>query len=216
MASDSKGLQPYPLLLPNRARSMGGKTVLLRYDDKAGTWFRMEPAKLGNLDSGCSPSRNFDRRSRSSPVCIFEMSGGTEIIMSSSENGEAADKPAANDAIPSLELVYGRVVLMNPTNTEKQVQLKLGPSSGLAKLGRNATLATEVERKHVPGQDPRQTPAPVETRLFASRRRVVWHDVAGEKTIDKPSRWTKPWPAQPMLPPIPRHRNGSITSQLCS
>ena len=86
--------------------------------------------------------------------------------------------------------MYGRIVLINPTNAEKQVRLKLGPAAASPQLARNATLAVEVERKHVPGQDPRQTPAPVETRLFAPDGGVVWNDAAGDKTIDKPSRWT--------------------------
>ena len=77
--------------------------------------------------------------------------------------------------------MYGRIVLINPTNADTQVQLKLGPTVGEAQLARNATLAVEVERKHVPGQDPRQTPAPIETRLFAPDGGVVWQDAAGDE-----------------------------------
>jgi hypothetical protein len=91
---------------------------------------------------------------------------------------------------PSIELVYGRIVLINPTNAERPIRLRLGSAIGTAKLGANATLGAEVERKHVPGQDPRQAAAPVETRLFAPDGNVVWLDSAGEKVIDKPSRWT--------------------------
>jgi hypothetical protein len=51
-------------------------------------------------------------------------------------------------------------------------------------------LAVEVERKHVPGADPRKAPAPVECRLYAPDGSVVWKDGAGAKTADKASRWT--------------------------
>jgi hypothetical protein len=51
-------------------------------------------------------------------------------------------------------------------------------------------LAVEVERKHVPGADPRKEPAPVECRLYAPDSGVVWKDIAGTKTVDKASRWT--------------------------
>jgi hypothetical protein len=104
--------------------------------------------------------------------------------------GSASAKQAEAEFIPTIELVYGRVVLINPTNGEKQIRLRLGPAIGVAKLARNATLAADVERKHVPGLDPRQTPAPVEIRLFAPDGGVVWQDAAGEKTAEKASRWT--------------------------
>ena len=101
-----------------------------------------------------------------------------------------ADKASASDTVATLDLVYGRLVLMNPTNADQEVRLKLGPSVGVARIGHNKTLAAEVERKHVPGLDPRQSAAPVESRVFAPEGGVVWQDAAGEKTIDKPSRWT--------------------------
>jgi hypothetical protein len=80
-------------------------------------------------------------------------------------------------------------VLINPTNTEQQVHLKLGPYTGTVKIAPNKTVAAEVERKHVPGQDPRQTPAPVTVRMFAPDGGIAWTDSAGDKTIEKPSRW---------------------------
>src|SRR4029079_9286881 len=87
-------------------------------------------------------------------------------------------------------LVYGRIMLSNPTDSEKQVRLKLGSSVGEAKLGRNMTLAGEVERRYVPGADPRKAPAPVECHLYAPEGGVVWTDSAGTKTAAKASRWT--------------------------
>ena len=119
----------------------------------------------------------------------LDVSGGTQIILGNTDGGAALDAVPVAATIPTIEVVYGRVVLINPTNDEKLLRLKLGGSSSVAKLAHNATLAVEVERKHVPGQDPRQTPAPVETRLFAPNGGLVWSDAAGDKTIDKPSRW---------------------------
>jgi hypothetical protein len=57
-------------------------------------------------------------------------------------------------------------------------------------LERNATLGIEVERQHVPGRDPQQSPAPVIARLYVPDGGVQWQDASGEKTIDSPSRWT--------------------------
>ena len=96
---------------------------------------------------------------------------------------------AGGEYVPGLELVYGHIVLINPTNGDKQIRLKLGEQTGVAKISRNHSLAVEVERKFVPGQDPRTTPAPVDVRLYAPDGGVVWTDAAGEKVAEKPSRW---------------------------
>jgi hypothetical protein len=87
-------------------------------------------------------------------------------------------------------VVYGRIVLVNPVDGEKKVRLKLGSVVGEAQLAKNSTLAVEVERKHVPGVDPRQQPAPIECRLYAPDGGVTWKDAAGTKTIEKAARWT--------------------------
>jgi hypothetical protein len=104
------------------------------------------------------------------------------------------EQPAAGDAgagiLPLVEVVYGRIVIINTTNAENTVQLKIGPSVASARLGRKATLAVEVERRYVAGQDPQQMPAPLEARAFAPDGGVVWQSPSGELVIDKPSRWT--------------------------
>jgi hypothetical protein len=89
-----------------------------------------------------------------------------------------------------MELVYGRVILINTSNAEQVVRLKLGPSVGEARLARNATLAIEVERQYVPGNDPRKAPAPVMARLFAPEGGVEWRDASGQMTAENSSRWT--------------------------
>lgn len=169
---------------------MGGKTVLLRHDDKAGTWFRVEPRAAVMPGERVLSLPEFRPKITLISGLSLDMSGGTQMVMGPANDAAAAAQPSTSDNIPSLELVYGRAVLINPSNSEKQVQLKLGPSTGVGRLAHNTTLAVEVERKHVPGQDPRQSPAPVEIRLFAPDGGIVWRDAAGEKTIDKPSRWT--------------------------
>jgi hypothetical protein len=161
---------------------MGSKTVLLRYDDKAGAWFRIEPRAAVMPGERLLSLPEFRPKVALASGIHLDISGGTAVIMGAAAEGSAAD--------PAIEVVYGRIVLVNPTNNDQQVRLKLGPNAGVAKIARNKTLAAEVERKFVPGQDPRQTPAPVETRLFAPDGGVVWNDAAGEKAIEKPSRWT--------------------------
>ena len=92
----------------------------------------------------------------------LDLSGGTQVVLkdgAAPKSGEPAAKadPAASPAtaaapatpaapagtpvaaspgseIPTLEVVYGRIVLINPTNGENRVRLKLGSSVGEASL----------------------------------------------------------------------------------
>jgi hypothetical protein len=89
-----------------------------------------------------------------------------------------------------IEVLYGRIILINTSNEENQVRLKAGPYAGDAQLEQNATLAVEVERTYVSGNDPRKTASPVVVRMFAPEGGVVWTDASGEATAEKASRWT--------------------------
>jgi hypothetical protein len=91
---------------------------------------------------------------------------------------------------PALEIHYGRIILINTSGEEQPVRLAFGSSVAAAKLARNATLAIEVERKHVPGADPQRAPAPVIARLYAPDGGIEWQDASGTKTINNVSRWT--------------------------
>lgn len=171
---------------PDSGTYMGGKTVMLRYDDKAGGWFRVEPRVSVIPGERLLSLPEFRPKIALTSGMQLDLSGGSQILIG---GAEPAKKPA-DAVVPTIELVYGRIVFLNPTGVEQPVHLKLGPSNATAKLGRNATLAVEVERKFVPGLDPRETAAPVETRLYAPDGNIVWQDAAGEKTIEKASRWT--------------------------
>ena len=173
---------------PDSGTYLGGETVLLRYDDKTNAWFRVDPRAAIIPGERVIALPEFRPKIALISGVHLDLSGGTQIVMGGGKDSGPA-VPADMEYTPTIELVYGRIVLINPTNGEKQVRLKLGGTTGTAKLARNATLAAEVDRKHVAGQDPRQTPAPVEIRLFAPDGGVVWQDTAGQKSVDKPSRW---------------------------
>jgi hypothetical protein len=183
---------PVPAKQAELGTYLGGETVLLRYDDKVGAWFRVEPRAAVVAGEKILSLPEFRPKVAMISGLQLDMSGGTAIVLSGDGIAPKADaeSAAAAPGIPSVEVVYGRIVLMNPTDGEKKVRLKLGSGVGEAQIGRNAILAVEVERKHVPGADPRKAPAPVECRLYAPDGGVVWKDGAGTKTADKASRWT--------------------------
>jgi hypothetical protein len=80
--------------------------------------------------------------------------------------------------------------LTNTSNEERPVRLVLGPTTGEARLAQNATLAVELERKYVAGNDPMKTAAPVIARLYVPDGGVTWQDASGLAAIDKASEWT--------------------------
>jgi hypothetical protein len=183
---------PVPAAPPELGTYIGGKTVLLRYDGKTAAWFRVEPRAAIVAGETILSLPEFRPKVAMVSGLHLDMSGGTAVVVEGEGIAPKADAESAtaSPGIPSVDVVYGRIVLVNPTDGERRVRLKLGGGVGEAKLGRNATLAVEVERKHVPGDDPRKAPAPVECRLYAPDGGVVWKDGAGVKTVDKASRWT--------------------------
>ncbi|HEX4415023.1 MAG TPA: hypothetical protein VH107_15410, partial [Lacipirellulaceae bacterium] len=174
---------------PDSGTYLGGKTVLLRYDNKSNAWFRVEPRAAIIPGERVIALPEFRPKIALISGVHLDLSGGTQVVMGGGKDA-GPTMPADLEYIPTIEVIYGRIVLINPSNGEKQVRLKLGNTLGTAKIARNATLAAEVDPKHVAGQDPRQTPAPVEIRLFAPDGGIVWQDAAGQKSVEKSSRWT--------------------------
>jgi hypothetical protein len=119
-----------------------------------------------------------------------DLSGGTQVIVGTAEDEAVGGLPAADAGTPLVEVVYGRIILINTANEASQLRLKLGPAVGEARLARNATLGVEVVRQHVPGLDPRQTPGTVTAHLYAPDGGVQWLDAAGPKTAGDAARWT--------------------------
>jgi hypothetical protein len=171
---------------------MGGKTVLLRYDGKSESWIRVEPRAAVTVGERLLALPEFRPKIALVSGLNLDISGGTQVVMAGGSKPTlgAAGAAGAAAAIPDVELVYGRIVFVNSAQGDNRVRLKLGSNTGEAQLARNSTLAVEVERKYVPGQDPRKTPAPIECRLFAPDGGVVWKDGAGSKIVEKASRWT--------------------------
>jgi hypothetical protein len=169
---------------------LGGKTVLLYYDDQAGGWFRIQPRNAVITGERLLSLPEFRPKVTLVSGLHLDLSGGTQVITLAAGQLPAEGLPAPAADSPAVEVVYGRVILINTSNTPNQVRLAAGPSVGDARLARNATLAIEVERQYVPGNDPRQSPAPVIAKFYVPNGGVEWQDASGSKKIDNASRWT--------------------------
>lgn len=175
---------------PELGTYMGGKTVLVRHDDASGSWFRVEPRAAVIAGQRLLALPEFRPKITLASGIHLDLTGGTQVVAIDDNAASGAGPDFAAAGVPTIDLVYGRLVLINTSNAEQELRVKLGLIVGDARLARNATLAIELEPQYVPGNDPRQTPAPLMVRLYAPDGGVVWHDMAGEKTADTASRWS--------------------------
>jgi hypothetical protein len=172
---------------------LGGETVLLRRDDEKSAWFRIAPREAVIEGDRLLALPEFRPEVTLINGVHVGISGGTQVVVRTAGDEPAEKLPAANPNVPLIEVVYGRVILLNTSNEENLVRLQLGPSFADARLAQSATLAIEVERQYVPGSEPRKSPAPVIARLYAPNGGIHWQDgggASGEVLIDNPSRWT--------------------------
>ena len=169
---------------------LGRQTVLLRYDAAEGRWYRVEPRSAVVAGEQLLALPEFRPGITLTSGLHMDISGGTQASMRTANEVAGDSFPEGTADVPAVEVVYGRIILINTSGGETRVRLVLGSSVGEARLARNATLAVEVERQHVPGNDPRKSPAPVVARLYAPDGGVDWQDASGSKAINNASRWT--------------------------
>lgn len=175
---------------PELGTYLSGKTVLLRLDPDKGGWFRVPPRSAVMAGERLLSLPEFRPKITLASGLLLELSGGTQVVMSTADAVQSPGVDAGDASVPLIEVLYGRIVLLNTSNNENRVRVKVGDIIGEARLERNATLGVEAERNHVPGTDPRKTPAPLTVRMFAPDGGVVWKDASGEITAAEPSRWT--------------------------
>jgi hypothetical protein len=175
---------------PELGTYLSGKTVLLKYDDKNGGWFRVQPRSAVVAGERLLALPEFRPTLTLESGVHVDLSGGTQIVVEPAAQGLGAGAPAGGAESPTIEVLYGRVIFTNTSNADNVVHLKMGSAVGEAKLAQNATLAVEVEHQFVPGNDPRKTPAPIAVRMFVPSGAVTWKDASGEIAVDKPSRWS--------------------------
>ncbi|MCI0491362.1 MAG: hypothetical protein L0Z07_00325, partial [Planctomycetes bacterium] len=176
--------------LPDLGTYLGDKTVLLRWDDPKGAWFRVSPRSTVEAGARLLALPEFRPKLTFASGVHLEMSGGTRVAVDRAETNGASDLPAARAGVPAIDVAYGRVVLLNTANNENSVLLILGTDRVEVGLDRNAVLAVEVNRPYVPGNDPLTSAVPMEVKLYAPEGGVLWRDASGEKKIDQSSEWS--------------------------
>jgi hypothetical protein len=188
--SDTSATEGLPAGPPELGTYLSGKTVLLKHDEPTGAWFRMQPRSAVVSGQRLLALPEFRPTITLSSGVHLNLAGGTQVEMSLGESAGGPGTQIGSREIAVVEVLYGRIILINTSNEDTQVRLKAGPYAGDAQLERNATLAVEVERMFVPGNDPRQTASPMVVRMFAPEGGVVWTEASGEVKAEKASKWT--------------------------
>ncbi|MFV2045482.1 MAG: hypothetical protein ACC700_19900, partial [Anaerolineales bacterium] len=170
---------------------LGGKTVLLRKNGETGMWFRLAPRSQVHVGDQLLALPAFRPRITLTNGIHIELTGGSLIALGTAEPEEAnVAIPSPEDSKePALAVIYGRIILVNTGRDNNPMRLTLGETVGAVRLGRNATLAVEVERPYVPGRDPRQMQAPIVAHLYAPDGNLSWEDSEGAVPIDEPAQW---------------------------
>jgi hypothetical protein len=120
----------------------------------------------------------------------LDVSGGTQVAVKTAELVVASGLPAGDPQVPAIDVVYGRIVLVNTSANEQRVRLTTGLFTADLRLARNAVLGVQVSRGYIAGVDPRRSPSPVLAEFIAPAGGIVWLDSAGERSITDAARWT--------------------------
>lgn len=166
------------------------RTVLLRFDEASGAWFRMEPRQSVTAGQRLLALPEFRPTITLLSGVHIDLLGGTQVTLTTGDTVLGDGLPESEVDTPAMEVGYGRVVLANRSNRDNSIRLKLGANVADAHLSPNATLAIELERQYVPGNDPREVPAPLVVRLYAPQGGVEWHDSSARTRALANAHWT--------------------------
>ena len=155
-----------PAVPPELGTYLGGKTVLLRYDEENGAWFRVEPRSAVMAGERLLALPEFRPKITLASGVHLDMSGGTQVAMTPAMQSGRRTAGGRRECAGDRSGVW-------PHHPDQHIERRAASAAEAGSqrrrraAARNATLAVEVERQYVPGNDPRKTPAPVMARLFA-------------------------------------------------
>jgi hypothetical protein len=175
-------LQENPAAASARAAvySGAGTEVLLRFDAARGAWYR--------LPTGASIARGdrllalptFRPSLTLSSLVTLHLAGGSQI-------GFVDD---SETPIPTVELVHGRVVLLNTGVSGSRVRLILGGRLCEIAFGDDpATVGVELRRELAPGDDPQSAMAQVRVDVYAADGSFLWRADGEAVDVQAPLAW---------------------------
>jgi hypothetical protein len=198
--ADATSAAPSPALAVGTY--LGDTTVLLRYNEPLRDWFRLEPRAQLLVGDRLLALPEFRPKISLASGVQGDVSGGSLIELKTADRVVAEGLPAGGGNVPAIEVVYGRVVLINTAAEEQPLRLTLGTSTADMRLARSAPVGIQVTRLLAPGVDPRKTPAPVTALVIAPAGGFVWIDQAGERQVAEPTQWILADGSEPQTGPL--------------
>jgi hypothetical protein len=181
-AADAEEIEITEEVVAELGTFLDGKNALLRYDQAAGSWFRLLPRSTVNAGDRLLALPAFYPKVTMTTGFQLKLVGGTLMSLGTTNSIGAS-------AVPSINVEFGQLVIVNTTSEENELQLVLGDSVANIRLLPSSTLAVDVVRSYVPGLDPRKSPSPLVARLYLPEGSVQWDDDQGPRTIQAPSEW---------------------------
>jgi hypothetical protein len=192
MPAGAEGAPPVPPAKPE-ARSVGRyiseEQVLARFDAETGAWFRLA------TDQPLGPGDRLLSLATYRPQVLI--SPNVKITFSGETNAQLHEASDASTA--TLQMSYGRAVVISADSASARIRLELPDRSGLAMLkGAESALTVEVTPFVSEGEDPTTAPRHVRVRLMPSTGQAVWQEATGEQPIQAGQvlSWVDREPAQ--------------------
>ena len=158
---------PEPVAVERIGHFSSEDQVLLQYDAKVHDWLRVsagEPLFTGQRVLAMPTYR--DEIILDAGITV-QMVGGTQVQF----------LPGNPQALPSLEVVFGRLLLQPVAQGGRQLRLVIGGRSGMLTLVDSGSIvAVEVAFYHPPGTNP-ETEAPhIVADLYATHGAIRWEE----------------------------------------
>lgn len=157
--------------------------VLLRQQGESSQWSRLPArAEIRTGDHLLALPTYF---------CAVRFASGLSLELTDGTQVQLGNEHPTEETTVGVELLYGRIVLANTSETELNVPIVVGDLRGTASLGAGAVLAIEAARPFYAGNDPAETLAPISGLFYATTGNLSWQgeNPQGDFAIDQPAMW---------------------------
>ena len=175
MPGGTEGATPAKPEARSVGRYISEEQVLARFDAETGAWFRLA------TDQPLGPGDRLLSLATYRPQVLI--SPNVKVTFSGETNAQLHEASDASTA--TLQVSYGRAVVISADSASARIRLELPERSGIAVLkGSESALAVEVTPFFSEGEDPTAAPRHVRVRLMPSTGQAVWQEATGEQPIE--------------------------------
>jgi hypothetical protein len=149
--------------------------MLLAFNDSAGAWERVPPRSTFTAGARLMAPPAFRTLLVVGADVNTYIGGGTEVtLLSGDEFGAEA----------ALAIPYGHVII-NAGTSGNRIALVMGDVTRVVELAKSSSLAIDVRRTFLPGNNPEQQPAPMEISWYLTSGSASWTGAPGETVADE-------------------------------